>query len=248
MGTFGTVTTIWTDQQLTQWEQDAYGQIAIDVNCIWQRECLATVAGVSVITLPSYVRTVRRVTWRGRSLEPQSWEEMTLLTPATVFLHYPPNTAANVESSRSRPLFYSQHPTNIYDMRLYPCPDESFTTTGLADPYAPTPYAPACVIEFWREPDPTNSNPIISLPPYIARRTMKAYVLSKAFAAEGKGQDLQAAQFYKMKYQFLIDKFRSINEGCFIGKKYSLGDGMLDPQSFRYPKPFLSPRFERTIF
>ncbi len=241
-------TPIWTDQQLEQWTKDAYPQIAVDVNCIWARECIPTTRGISVVTLPSYVRTLRRVTWRGWTLEPQSWEELCLLTPATVFLDYPPNNAANIETSQSRPLFYAMHPTNPYDIRFYPSPDASFTVNGEPNPYAPTPNSPSCIIDYWREPDPTNTNPLISLPPYIERHTMKAYVLWKAFSAEGKGQDFQAAEYYQQKYEFLIAEFRSINEGCFVAKKYSLGDGMLDPDNYRYPRPTLSPRFERTIF
>lgn len=249
MGTFGVVTPIWTNQQIEQWREDAYGQIAVDVNCIWARECIAVQQGNSVYTLPKYVRSLRRITWRGRSLEPQSWEELTLLTPATTVLHQPPDTSGNTEYSQSRPLFYAPHPTDAYNFRFYPCPNESFTTSGEPNPYAPTPNSPSCIIEYWREPDSTNQSPTISLPPYIARRTMKAYVLWKAFAAEGKGQDMQASDFYQQKYRFLIDKFRHINEGCFVSKKYALGDGgMLDPQNFKYPRPMLNPNFERTIF
>jgi len=241
-------TPIWTDQQIDQWKTDAIGQIAVDLRCIWQRECVPTTRGISVLTLPPYVRTLQRVTWRGKSLEPQSWEELQMLTPATVFLDYPPNTAANVESSVSRPLFYAMHPTNPYDIRFFPCPDESFSVSGEPNPYSPQVNTPSCIIDYWREPDTTGANPVISLPSYIERRTQKAYVMWKAFAAEGKGQDFQASEYYQKRYEFLIGMFRSINEGCFVSKRYSLGDGQLDPQNYRYPRPTLSPRFERTIF
>ncbi len=243
---FNTGTPIWTDQQLALWASDALADIAVNVPCIFARECIVITMGRSVYTLPNYVRTLRRVTWRGKSLEPASWEELQLLTPATVFLG--PESTANVETSQSRPLFYAMHPTNPYDIRLHPCPNESFTISGEPDPYSPIPNSPSCIIDYWREPDITGTNPLISLPPYISRRTQKAYVLSVAFAAEGKGQDGDASNYYDKKYQFLLDQFKMINEGCFISKKYSLGDGMLDPQNYRYPRPFLPPNFERTIF
>src|SRR5674476_1167638 len=167
-------------------------------------------------------------------------------SPGTVFLA--PGSSANIETSVSRPLFYAMHPTNPYDIRLHPCPNESFTVSGEPDPYSPIPNSPSCIIDYWREPDITGTNPLISLPPYISRRTQKAYVMSVAFAAEGKGQDGDASNYYDKKYQFLLSQFRAINEGCFISKKYSLGDGMLDPQNYRYPRPMLGPNFERTIF
>jgi len=237
---------IWTEAQLNQWETDAYPQIAVEVNCIWARECLPTQAGVSVLHLPVYVRSLERVVWRSRSLTPQSWDEFGLLTPATTFLS--DGNQLNVETSVSRPLFYALHPTNPYDIRLYPSPNESFTAAGEPNPYAPQPYSPSCIIEYFREPDPTNTNPILSIPPYIMRRTVKAYVLWKAFAAEGKGQDLQASAYYQSEYNFLIGVFRTINAGCFVSKHYSLGDSLLDPQNYRYPKPMLGPNFERVIY
>ncbi len=237
---------IWSDAQLTQWSEDAVGQIAIDVACIFVRECIPVTRGISVIRLPEYVRSLRRVCWRGRSLEPQSWEELQFLTPSTVFLS--DGSSANIESI-GKPLFYAPHPTNPYDIRLYPAPDETLFVSGEPNPYAPQPNSPSCIIEFWRKPDFTNTNPVISIPPYILRRTQKAYVLWKAFAAEGKGQDHEASGYYQQKYNFLIDSFVRINSGCFVAKRYSLDEGgLLDPQRFRYPKPLHSPRFERTIF
>lgn len=245
---WGSSSTIWTDQQIAQWANDALGQIAVDLNCIWQRECIATLAGTSVLRLPNYVRSLARVTWRGRSLEPQSWEEMQFLTPATVFLDFPPNNAVNREAV-GKPLFYAPHPTDPYHIKLHPAPDESFSVSGEPNPYAPQHNSPSCIIEFWRQPTTLEANPITALPAYIERRTQKAYVLWKAFAAEGKGQDMQASAFYQTKYNFLIDSFRKINEGCYVSKRYSLGEGgLLDPQRFRYPKPMHNPNFERTIF
>ena len=238
---------IWTDAQLSTWETDALGQIATDVNCIWACEALPVTKGVSVITLPAYVRTITRITWRGWTLDAANWEELSImLAPATVFVA--PGSTANFESSQGRPLYYALHPTNPWDIRLFPCPSESFTPSQISDPYSPTVNQPGCVVSYWREPDGTGTLPAISLPSYIARRTVKSWVLWHAFAAEGKGQDLKAANYYMQKYNFLISQFRAINEGCFVGKKYSVDDGMLSTDNFRYPKPLLPANFERIIY
>lgn len=237
---------IWTDQQINFWATDAIAQISTDVRCIWAREALQITQGVSVVTLPSYVRTLQRVSWRGRTLDAENWEELQLLTPATVFVS--PNSSANIQGTQSRPLYYALHPTNLYDIRFYPTPNESFSPSQISDVYSPQLNEPGCVIDYWREPDTTGSNPLISLPPYIARRTQKAYVLWKAFSAEGKGQDLIAAKYYMDKYHFLIEQFRAINEGTYVSKRYAVEDGMLAIDNFRYPKPTLPARFERTVF
>ncbi len=243
MSTFNPGPAIWTDQQLSQWATDALGQITSDVHCIWAREALTITQGVSVVTLPCYVRTVRRVTWRGKSLDPLQWEEFILVTPATVFVAL--GSSANVETSLSRPLYYCMHPTNPYDLRLYPTPNESFNPTGF-DPYSPQPNESACVVDYYRTAD--DKSPQINIPPYILRRTQKAYVMWKAFNAEGKGQDLKASKYYHLKYNFLIAQFRAINEGAFVAKKYAVDDGMLAVDGFRYPRPQLNPNFELVRF
>lgn len=238
---------IWSDTYIQSLAVDAIGQIAIDVNCIYVRECVATQFGVSVIRLPNYVRTVRRVTWRGRTLDAMSFDELTLLTPATVFVDAnSPNS--NIESSIGRPLFYAMHPTNPWDIRLYPTPNESFTTSGEPNPYAPTFNSPSCIVDSYRMPDSTSTIPTISLPIYIVRRTQKAYVLWKAFASEGKGQNLRASAYYKSKYDFLIGQFRLINEGAFVGKRYSIDEASLTIEGYRWPKPMLPPQFERNYY
>lgn len=222
---------IWTDEQLAKWSADALIAIANDVRCIWARETLAVSEGQSVITLPSYVRTLQRVTWRGQTIQPVSWIDYQLLSfsPSPVGI----------------PTYYAMHPTDVRNFILYPSPNETFVGGG--NPYVPQPNSLELAVEYWRIPDSSASNSPISLPTYVARRTQKAYVLWHAFAAEGKGQDLGAAQYYKGRYQFLIEKFRRINEGAFISKRYALGDGEW-PALTRPAKPQLGINFERTIF
>lgn len=237
---------IWTDAQVNQWALDAIGQINIDVNCIFVRECIAITAGESVVQLPNYVRSLRRVTWRGKTLEAVNWDDFTLLTPGTAVLEI--GSTANLETSRSRPQWYTMHPTDPYQIRLYPSPDESFTTSGESNPYAPQVNTPSCIADFWRKPDETQLDPVLSLPGYIARRTQKAYVCWQAFKAEGKGQDLKASQYYRQKYDFLIESFRAINQGCYISKRYTVDSSLDGLWNSRYPKPILPTNFENVRF
>lgn len=230
---------IWTDTFLNQLQDDAERRIVADVTCLFHRFCLATTAGLSVYTMPSFVRSIKRITWRGRKVEPLSWEQFVLLTPATVFV----SANQKIETTNSRPQWYTMHPTNIGDIRFFPTPDESFDDTG--DPYSPD-VGPKCIISCWRYVD--TSLPQASLPNYIARRTIKAYVLWKAFESEGPGQNLKASKYYKSVYDFLIEQFRLINDGVFVSRKFSLGDGLFGLENYRYPKPLLPPNFERIIY
>jgi len=229
---------IWPEGYINQLGLDAEQQLNVDLPVIFQRAYIPTVAGQSIITLPSYVRSVLRVCWMGKKLEPVSWEELILLSPATV--------GGLVETSQSRPQWYAMHPTNPWDIRLYPTPNETFTPTG--DPYSPILNENQCCISFLRDIDSTFADVTALLPAYIDRRSRKAYILWKAFAAEGKGQNLNASEYYASKYNFIVSQFKAINNYCFLSKRPSLGSGDLEVDNFRYPRPTLPTQFERTIY
>ena len=243
---------IWSDSYLNQLAVDAEQQINKDLPVLFKRFNLAINKDQSVYTLPDYVRGIRKITYRGRELDAASWEELTLLTPATavqsqsgVGWPVPAGSTVSIEAGDGRCFWYALHPTSIFDIRLYPPPSETFDSTG--DPYSPD-SGPHLTVSCWRAIDSTFSDNTALLPNYIDRRTRKAYVLWKAFETEGIGQNLTAAAYYKSKYNFLIKKFTDINEGCFIAKKYALDDGQLATDRFRYPRPLLPPQFERVIY
>lgn len=236
--------TIWSEFFLNQLAEDAEQQINQDVQCIFEKCYLPTTKGISQYTLPSFVRGLRRITWLAKMLDPVSWEEMTQLTPATVVIGNPENLQYSEETVVSRPLYYAMNPTAPYTIRLFPTPD---LTLGIGtNAYITIPNEQYCVISYWRSTEGVGLT--TSLPKYIDRRSRKAYILWKAYEAEGPGQNLKASEYYGKKYAFLMERFRLINSGCFVGKKYQLGDGMLEINNFRYPRPTLNPRFERVIF
>jgi hypothetical protein len=237
---------IWSDTYLAQLEQDAGDYILNAIPCLFFKFYLSINKGTSVYTLPPFVKSVLRVTWLGRQLEPLSWDELTIITPATVVV----NSLTRIETSISRPQWYAMHPTNLLDIRLYPTPDESFDigAPSTDDPYSPYVAEPHCNISCWRYIDTTGQYPNATLPAYIYRRTVKAYVAWKAFAQEGPGQNTMASKYYKRRLDMLIQRFRLINDGTFVSKKYSLGDGDNGLENFRYPKPIYPANFERVIF
>lgn len=237
---------IWDDNYLNQLNSNAGQQINQDLPCIWQRFTFAIQAGLSVYRLPSFVRSILGIQIRGRELDKANWDDLTVLTPATVFVgSNAPNE--NIETTSGKPLWYALHPTNIYDIRFFPTPDETFTSDPSDDPYSPD-NGPKCIITCLRAIDDTGVDKTALLPNYIDRRTRKAYVLWKAFRSEGKGQNLKASEYYRKKYDYLIKSFTRINNQPFIGKKYNIEDGNLQIDAFRYPRPTLNPNFERTVY
>lgn len=230
---------IWTETLLSQFWGDAGDAILDDVPCLFYRFFLNTVAGTSVYTLPELCKSIIRVTWRGIKLEPMGWDDFIMLAPATAYA----DPTDMIETVQGRPYYYVLHPTNIHDIKFYPTPDETFTDQT-ADVNSPTTDA-HCIISCWREEDDTS--PLSSIPPYIDRRTRKAYAAWRAFEKEGKGQNLTAAKYYKQKFQFLIGMFRKINEGCFVSKHHILQSD-LEIQGLNLAKPILPPNFERVRY
>lgn len=234
---------IWSEDYLNQQLINAGEDVAQKVQCLWQRFTTNVQQNVSVYTLPPFVRSILNIQWRGYYLDKANWEDLQILTPATVFVS--PGNSENVETTSGRPLWYALHPTNPYDFRLFPTPSETFISDPSDDPYSPD-SGPHCIIECYRSQD--DNDPAGVIPRYIDRRIRKAYVLSKAFRIRGKGQNLKAAEYYQAKYDYLISEFNIINQQPYVGKRYGLDDDSLDYNSLRYPKPTLNPNFERTIY
>lgn len=237
---------IWTPEFLQQLSTDAEQDINKRIpSLIYYRFCLATTQGISVYALPPYVRTVSRVSWLGRKLDPVNWDELIALTPATAVLHA--NAPDTISTVIGRPLYYAKHPTNPYDIRIFPTPNLNLSATA-QDPYSPLPesatQSQACIIACWRSIDSSFNDPTALLPTYVDRRMRKAYVLWKAFEAEGKGQNSAAARYYQKIYEVLIEKFVQINNGTYVAKRYAIENGMLTIDNFRYPKPILPSNFE----
>lgn len=235
-------TPIWTDGQIEQWQKDALNQIAIEVNCVWAREIFPIKSHYSTYRLPNYVRTLELVTYRGKDLQELSWSDYQILAANSIF--NAPNSNLNIETY-SIPQFYVLHPTNTWEILFYPTPSEDLSGAGI-DPYSPSREELAVVIQFWRTPDLNEVNPKFSLPAYIERRLVKAYVMWRAFSAEGKGQDLGASAYYKAKFDWLIAQFRIFNQTPFISTRPNLQPANINPDSFRPAKPSLGSNFERT--
>jgi len=243
------MSTIFTDQYLEMLAGDAANDFNNQSSALYHKFYLNVTAGLSVYTLPDKVNGILRITWRGKKLEPVSWDELTVLTPGTVVVD-----GASIETSQSRPQWYALHPTNYRDIRFYPTPDETLTDgfqggSGAAnDPYSPIANETRCTVSCWRTVDQDDSTGNGVLPSYIYRRMVKAYVCWKCFEKEGPGQDSKAAAYYKEKYNFLLDTFKFINSQPFVSKRYGLGNASIEWDTFRYPKPMLPANFERIIY
>lgn len=226
---------IWTNEYLNALLEDAEDFITNEVDCIFDRFSLAVTSGQSVYTLPSYVKRIMRITWKGKKVYPLNFQEFCALNPASAVV----NESEKVESPISRTLYYVKHPTNFYDIRFWPTPNETITA-GTSNLFGSA-IASYVIVSCYRTQSTTQTYLHLSL--YIIRRIKKAYMLSRAFAKEGKGQNIQAATYYTKKLDFLIQSLREINSNVFLGKSRILGDSF-DTYAFRTPaRPVLPPDY-----
>src|SRR3970282_2161489 len=90
----------------------------------------------------------------------------------------------------------------LYILRLYPRPNESLTVDD-SDLFTGAGIKRRLIISYWRRPD--SSGDYFEISDYIGRRLIKAGVLEEAFRKEGKGQNLQASQYWAGKKEFLYN-------------------------------------------
>lgn len=226
---------IWDETYLNQLLDDAEEYITSSVNCIYDRFALAITAGQSVYTLPSYVKNVISITWKGKKLHPLTFIEFCEINPASAVVA----EATKVESPSSIPHYYVKHPTNYYDIRFWPTPSENITA-GTTNLFGSAINSNVIVSTYRTQ---STDQPYLYLPLFLKRRIKKAYILSRAFAKEGKGQDIEASQYYTKKLEYLINALKEINSNVYLGKQHLLNDAF-NINRFGTPgRPVLPPDY-----
>lgn len=206
---------LWTNEYLADLALEAEIEIAKKLPCIIDRYSLSVEIGIAEYQLPEYVTNIRRVFWKGTRLDPVShleiddwvftWEQSTF--GAFTEVNYQ-ETAFDIDDiigatpmGKPTRYFYSKLGENV--IRLNPTPNEN---VGVFDALYGANIPNAVIVEFYREPDGVNWK----LPEYIRRRTIKSYVMWKAFAREGDGQNLSASQYWQGRYAVNLERANKI--------------------------------------
>lgn len=222
---------IWSNNTINRFAQEAENEIAVETKCIIDRMSLSIIAFTSTYSVPSYVISIKRVTWLGKKLEPLSrlsYLNYPIVNPAGTlsggafdrlsFNNLAFNTGSFVDTipTNSSPYayFYSGFGENV--IKIFPTPSISLAAvTNVWGSDIPN----GVVLEFNRYPDVTGTT--FRIPPFIRRRSIKAYVLYKCFSQEGPGQDLKAAAYWKAKYDFQVVILKNILQNGFVARMRS---------------------------
>jgi hypothetical protein len=234
----GTVNKLWTDDYLSSLASEAEIQISSDVNCIYVRFPLNIVASQGIYnfltdTTPAQRLTgIIRITWQGWTVHPVFQNQL-----RNMVVPFKPEEGDTISS---RPTMYMRKGYGMNSIKFFPSPNLSIpydstditTQTGITN---------NIIVSGWRIADPTGST--YRIPDYIREPLVRYYVMMRAYRKEGKGQNLDAAKYYEIRYVTLLGKFKKIISNLFASRTHSVNDSFLDARSMRPPRPSLPVNF-----
>lgn len=217
---------IWSTATINRFAAEGEREITLKVPCITKRVALNVRAGTSVYNVPSDVVSIRRLTWKGKKLDPKPFIDITqypLVNPAGISGAFDVGSYNGsgffVDSSNSIPTgqvpyayFYSGYGENV--VKLFPTPSVSVAavTTDLYGANIPN----AVILEYYAFADVTTGSQRV--PAYMARRIIKSFVLFKCYSMEGVGQDLNAAARFKSRFEQQLNFFQTVKSGIFVAR------------------------------
>ena len=215
---------VWSDATIERYKERGEKEFCSTHPCIVARVAPAITAGTAVYTLSDYILNIRRVTWKGKKLDPIPYRE------------FRENSFSEESSGVPRAYVFSH--TNINQIRLFPTPSESLAAeTG--DLFNADQILTSCVIEYWSMPDHID----LTIPDFLRRRLLKMYVNKQLFALEGRGKSNRNVKYYAELWEKLHTDYAQILSDL-MNKPRKLVNG--DPVSAHvagYKKPILPSNY-----
>jgi len=219
---------IWSDAELLQWISQAEMEITQRLSIYWIKFPLALYAGQGLYDMPENLKGITRLTYRSTPVEMITQYQMATLVPT-------------YRNQQSRVLYASLQFEGYYTLRLFCTPYEDlpalsqgndiYTDKNLLNEFQISAY-------FYS----SETTPYIITPDYLARRTIRYYVMWKAFSIEGNGQDINVAGYYRQKFEEQMAK-----NTVFYDKIYASKERQLQPQFLnvkrRVARPVLPPNY-----
>jgi hypothetical protein len=207
-------------QRLAEDGEDLFFQ---ETNCILDRMSIAITSGTDEYTLPDYVYNVKRVTWKGRKIEPVN--------------HRDYREKLFVQNSQGRVDYYIYDNVGIQRIKFFRSPGETLSlVTG--DLFNAAQIIQGLIIEFWRVPDHIN----YIIPEVFRRRLLKAYAMKAAYASEGKGQSNRNSQYFDGKWKAFHDGYTQLLTSL-ANRPRQLIIKNREGRISRLPQPRLDDRF-----
>ncbi len=190
------MSTLWSSSLLDRLETEAEVAISQEVNCIFFRYSFPIVSGTALYTLPASLVNIQAITWLGKKLE-----------------QFNPNLHSMdirpvADSTSSIPQLYMVDTYRYNQIRFYPTPNASIDQVSDANLLKGAGILAGVCLTGFAVADTINYR----VPSWLRAQLIEYYVKWKKFELGGKGQSLEAATYYKGKYQNYLDAFKIIIE------------------------------------
>lgn len=177
-----------TKEILTRHWNQGEQNISVEMPFLVDRFSPVISMGVGEYILPSYVQSIRRITYRGQKLDPMPFRNR-----KDIF-----QSATQI----SKPFWYIHNNVGLNKINLFPIPAENLAA-GVIDLWKDD-IPNCCIVEFNRVTD----NSTFIIPSYLRRQLLKQYVGRQISFMEGSSQDMKLSKEFddiwqNMKMEFL---------------------------------------------
>lgn len=220
---------LWDDITLERYLVDAQSKITSSYNIIWIRFPMAITANQNTYVIPTNVKEITRMTWKGYPVNLLSQQEIALLSP----------TYMNQVSSQPRWAYMSYE--GYHTLRLYPGPSQSLPILSDQNTiYTDQNILSEFVISCFVYTDACTG--YVEIPDFLAMPLIRYYVMWKCYSREGLAQNLELAEYYKGKWTSQLAVNLATYRKVFTSKKTQYTDVAVQ-RPWRRARPILPPNF-----
>ncbi len=224
---------LWSSAQIERWADDGERLLNKAFPTACDRYSVPVTSGIPTYTVPANSLGIVQITYKGEVLVPISQYEARQLFPdyvvedfgavnegafdsssfeTTAFSVNDTSGYATFGGTQSRPEFWAFSGYDERTIQLFPTPNETLPSTASARLWD-TEIPNRCIIEYRTLPGaPDDLRPVWRL----IRMLIRDYVLSQAFAIEGKGQQLAEARYYSDRFAQRLQLYMSLMSGVYV--------------------------------
>jgi len=245
---------LWSSEQVERWALRAEQELCRVHPAVIVREQLPILAGLPLYTIPPAHTPsilslgINQITYKGNLVLPLSLQQAHDLFPMSVigdasmvtegafepsafsagaffiFRAYPKNIGL-IPSGIPQFWWYSGYREDL--IQFYPNPDETIEYVDGETRFWDAAIPDHCIIEYRT----TSYGAAADQKPLwrLVRALIRDYVLSEAFAIEGKGQQIKEAVMLKKRFKSRLDLYKALASNIFVANKHSMNNQSQQP-------------------
>ena len=237
--------TLWSSTQVERWALRAEQEICRIHPAVIVRDQLPITQGMALYTIPPpHIANmpslgINQITYKGEIVHPLSLQQAHELFPLSII----PDSSSSVQGAfqtnafnnlafyvvavysdsmadlpQGKPEFWWYSGYNEKVIQFYPNPNESIEYDLNETRFWDTAIPNFCVIEY-RAFSYGTIQPLYRL----VRQLIRDFVLSEAFAIEGKGQQIKEAVMLRKRFNARLDLYKALASNVFVANKHAIG-------------------------